>query len=118
MEMVQSDGKEDSSSDCTGIKVLNQDWIRGRQEAWRLKEELEKVVIFFTDSVLLLQWITYLGGYREFRDFRMGEWVIPTVQYSDKHVLQAKEETVLQGVIDRLTEIERCYGTEINMEET
>jgi hypothetical protein len=40
------------------------------------------------------------------------------VQYSDEHVLQAKEETVLQGVIDRLTEIERCCGIEMNMEET
>jgi len=33
-------------------------------------------------------------------------------------VLQAKEETVLQGVIDRLIEIKRCYGIEMNMEET
>jgi hypothetical protein len=28
----------------------------------------------------------------------------------------AKEETVLQGVIDRLIEIGRCYGMEMNVE--
>jgi len=33
-------------------------------------------------------------------------------------VLLAKEETVLQGMIDRLTEIGRCYGMEMNMEKT
>ena len=33
-------------------------------------------------------------------------------------MLLAKEETVLQGMIDRLTEIGRCYGMEMNMEKT
>jgi hypothetical protein len=28
----------------------------------------------------------------------------------------AKEETVLQGMIDKLIEIERCYGMEMNVE--
>ena len=28
----------------------------------------------------------------------------------------AKEETVLQGMIDKLTEIGRCYGMEMNVE--
>jgi hypothetical protein len=31
-------------------------------------------------------------------------------------VLLAKEETVLQGMLDRLTEIGRCYGVEMNVE--
>ena len=30
----------------------------------------------------------------------------------------AKEETVLQGIIDKLTEIGRCYGKEMKVEET
>jgi hypothetical protein len=30
----------------------------------------------------------------------------------------AKEETVLQGMIDRLIEIGRCYGMEMNVEKT
>jgi len=38
------------------------------------------------------------------------------VKYADDLVLQAKEETVLQGMIDRLTEIDRCCGMERNLE--
>jgi hypothetical protein len=34
------------------------------------------------------------------------------VKYADDLVLLAKEETVLQGMIDRLIEIGRCYGME------
>jgi hypothetical protein len=37
------------------------------------------------------------------------------VKYADELVLLAKEETVLQDVIDRLTEIVRCYGMEMQM---
>jgi len=38
------------------------------------------------------------------------------VKYADDLVLQAKEETVLQGVIDRLIEIGRFYGKEMSVE--
>jgi hypothetical protein len=54
----------------------------------------------------------------EFGDFRIGGQVIHTVKYADELVLQAREETVLQGVIDRLIEIGRCYGMEMNVEKT
>jgi len=30
----------------------------------------------------------------------------------------AKEETVLQGMIDKLIEVGRCYGMEVNVEKT
>jgi hypothetical protein len=33
-------------------------------------------------------------------------------------VLLAKEEMVLQDMIDKLTEVERCYGMEMNVEKT
>jgi hypothetical protein len=33
-------------------------------------------------------------------------------------VLLAKEEAALQGMTDRLIEIERCYGMEMNVEKT
>jgi hypothetical protein len=36
--------------------------------------------------------------------------------YGDELVLLAKEETVLQCVIDRLIDIEKCYGMETNLE--
>jgi hypothetical protein len=45
-----------------------------------------------------------------FGDFRIGQ-VILTVKYADGRLLLAEEETVLQGMIDRLNEI----GVEINV---
>jgi hypothetical protein len=38
------------------------------------------------------------------------------VKYKDDLVILAREETVLQGMVDRLIEIGRCYGIEMNVE--
>ena len=38
--------------------------------------------------------------------------------YADDLMLMAKEETVLQGMIDKLIEIGRYYGMEMNVEKT
>ena len=54
-----------------------------------------------------------LGG---FGDFKMGGQLISTVKYADDLVLLAKEETVLQGMIDKLIKIVTCCGMEINVE--
>ena len=51
-------------------------------------------------------------------DFNIGGQIIQTMKYADDLVLMAKEETVLQGMIDKLTEIGRCYGMEMNVEKT
>jgi hypothetical protein len=40
------------------------------------------------------------------------------VKYGDDLALLAKEEKVLQDMIDKLTEIGRCCGMEINVEKT
>jgi hypothetical protein len=40
------------------------------------------------------------------------------VKYADDLVLLAREKTVLQGVFDRLIEIGRCYGMEMNVGKT
>jgi hypothetical protein len=53
-----------------------------------------------------------------FGDFKVGEQVIRTVKYADDIVLLAKEETVLQGMIDRLIEIGKHYEMEMNVEKT
>jgi hypothetical protein len=37
------------------------------------------------------------------------------VKYAEDFVLLAKEETVLQGMIDGVTEISICYGTEMKV---
>ena len=51
-------------------------------------------------------------------DFNIGGQIIQIVKYADDLVLMAKEETVLQGMIDKLTENRRSYGMEINVEKT
>jgi len=38
------------------------------------------------------------------------------VKYADDFVLLVKEELVLQGIINTITEIGRYYGIEMNME--
>jgi len=48
--------------------------------------------------------------------FKIGGQIIQTVKYTDELVLMAKEETVLQGIIDKLIEIGRCYCMEMNVE--
>jgi len=50
--------------------------------------------------------------------FNVGRQIIQTLKYADKFVLMAKEETVLQGMIDKRIEIGSCYGVEMNVEKT
>ena len=52
---------------------------------------------------------------RAWRLQRRGQ-IIQTVKYADELVLMANEETVLQGMIDKLIETGRYYGIEINVE--
>jgi hypothetical protein len=49
------------------------------------------------------------------RDFKIGGQITKTVKYAYDLVLMAKEETVLQSMIDKLIEIGRCYGMEMNV---
>ena len=48
-------------------------------------------------------------------DFNIWGQIIQTVKYADL-VLMAKEETELQGMVGKLTEIGRRYGMEMNVE--
>jgi hypothetical protein len=40
------------------------------------------------------------------------------VKYANDLVLLAKEETMTQDMIDKLIEIGKCYGMEMNVEKT
>jgi hypothetical protein len=40
------------------------------------------------------------------------------MKYADDLVLLAREKIVLQGIIDRLIEVGRCYGMEMNVGKT
>ena len=44
--------------------------------------------------------------------------MIHTVKYVDELMLLAKEENVLQKIINKLIEIGGCYGMEMNVEKT
>ena len=48
-------------------------------------------------------------------DFRSERKVIDAMKYVDKLVLMSKKETVLQDMFDRLTEIGRFCGLEMNV---
>ena len=49
---------------------------------------------------------------------KIGGQVVHTVKSADDLVLLAKEETVLQDMIDKLNEIGRCFEMEMNVEKT
>ena len=49
-------------------------------------------------------------------NFNIGGQIIQTVKYADDLVIMAKEETVLQGMTDKLIEIGSCYRMEMNVE--
>jgi hypothetical protein len=51
-----------------------------------------------------------------FGDFKIGGQITHIVKYADDLVLLAKEEKMLQDMIDKLIEIGRCYGIEMNLE--
>ena len=51
-------------------------------------------------------------------DFNIGGQIIQTVKYAEDLVLMAKEEKVLQGMIDKLIEIGSCYVMEMNVGKT
>jgi hypothetical protein len=51
-----------------------------------------------------------------FGDFKIGGQIIHTVKYADELVLLTRKVKVLQDIIDKLIEIGRCYGMEINVE--
>ena len=50
-----------------------------------------------------------------FADIKIGGQVICTMKCGDDLVLLAKEEAVLKCKIDKLTEIGKCYGVEMNV---
>jgi len=78
-------------------------------------------MLFVTNSTQLVQWIPYqdsASALEGLEDFKIGGQVIRTVKYTDDLVLLAKEEALLQGMIERLNEIGRCYGMEMKVEKT
>jgi retron-type reverse transcriptase len=53
-----------------------------------------------------------------FEDFKIGGQIIYNEKYADDRVLLVKEEKVLQDTIDKINEIEECYGKEKKKKKT
>jgi hypothetical protein len=70
-------------------------------------------MVLVADSVQLVQQSLTREPLEGFGCFKIGQ-VILVVKYADDLLLLAQEETVLQGVIDRLNEI----TVEMNVEKT
>jgi hypothetical protein len=45
-QLVPTDAKGDWSASCAWIRVLKYDWNKGKQDRWRLAEELDKDVVY------------------------------------------------------------------------
>jgi hypothetical protein len=65
-----------------------------------------------------LKWRYTATALEGFEDFKIGGQIIHTVKYADDLVLLAKEEKLLQDMMDKLIGIGRCYGMEMNVEKT
>jgi hypothetical protein len=59
-------------------------------------------LLLVTDSVQLIQRVPNKEALEWFGHFNIGGQVIRTVKYADDLVLLAREENVLQGMVDRL----------------
>ena len=72
----------------------------------------------FLSQILFNLYNEYLAkeALEGYGDFKIGGQIIHTVKYADDLVLLAKEETVLQDMIDKLNETGRRYGTKMNAE--
>jgi len=75
-------------------------------------------MLLVTNSVQLVQGVSYTEALDGLGDFKVGGQIIQTVKYADDLVLMAKEETALQGMIDKLIETGRYYSMEMNVEKT
>ena len=79
------------------------------------------VSLYSRTSLIQINWDGEASGYAENLYnliLFIGGQIIHTVKYADDLVLLAKEEKVLQDMIDKLIEIGRCYGIELNVEKT
>jgi len=80
-----------------------------------LEEELDKDAVF--QQFCSTRTVNALPRKLEwFGDFKIGGKILHTVKYANELLLLAKEEKVLQDLIDKIIEIGRCHGVEMNTE--
>jgi len=112
------DWHERRLTNCIWITGLKYDWTEGRQEVHRQEEEFNKDAVLSPILLNLHSECLTKEALDGFGNFNIEGKIIQTVKYADDLVLMSKEATVLQGMTDKLTEIGRCYGMEMNVEKT
>jgi hypothetical protein len=75
-------------------------------------------VLFFANSISLVQQTFGQGCSARFGDFKIGGQVIRNVQNTDDHVLLANEATAIPDVINRLIKHSKMLGMARNVKET
>jgi hypothetical protein len=75
-------------------------------------------MLFVTNSVQLIQRIPYQGSFGRVGRLQNRRANHSHCEICNDLVLRAKEEKVLQDMIDKLIEIGRCCGMEMNVEKT
>ena len=80
-----------------------------------MKEKLDKNAVLSPILFSLYSECLTKESLEWFGDFKIGGQIIHAVKYADDLVLLAKEEKMLQDMIDKLIEIRRCYGREMNV---
>ena len=80
-----------------------------------MKEKLDKNAVLSPILFSLYSECLTKEALEWFGDFKIGGQIIHAVKYADDLVLLAKEEKMLQDMIDKLIEIRRCYGREMNV---
>jgi len=114
MVKLPEDGINDAQT-CSSNKRLHL-----YTEMCRLEEEFDKDAVchqFCSTCTVSVLPRKLCMGYG-LGDFKVGGQIIQTVKYADDLVLMAKEETVLQGMTDKLIETGTYYGIELNVEKT
>ena len=80
----------------------------------RLEDELDKDAVChqfcLTCTVNALPRKLWMGLETSTSESKFGGRIIRSAKYADDLLLMAKEETVLQGMIDKLIETGRYYG--------
>jgi hypothetical protein len=97
--MVVTAPKEGGSANCTWIIVLEYHGNKGRHEVWREEKESDKDTLCQLKHKHLAK-----QALEQFGDLNIRGQEIWTVKYADHLVLVANNETVLQGMTDRLNE--------------
>jgi hypothetical protein len=88
--------------------VLNDQWIKEKQELRRLEDEIEK------DDVCHRLYATYIVSTLSGTLLKYMETSVYWGTGNFQHEV-TREQGVLQDMIGRITEIGRCYGREMNV---